>query len=147
VYLAAGGDLVLRACAFETSRADLLPQPIEPSWIKSGTPMARALTLSESPDTFLTTGLWECTAGTFTWIFPVDEIVHILEGEVSVRDGNTTHVLVPGSVCYFPRGLETVWEVPKYVKKSFVMRAPHRSRIRRAASTMKRGVLELIGRS
>jgi EutQ-like cupin domain len=40
-----------------------------------------------------------------------------------VHDGETTHVLVAGSVAYFPRGLTTVWEVPTYVKKAFVLRA------------------------
>lgn len=126
-----------QSTAFESSRGDLVSQPIEPSWIREGTPVARAVTLTESPDKLLTTGIWDCTAGTFTWIFQTDEIVHILEGEVTVRDGTKVHKLVPGSVCYFPQGLETIWEVPKYVKKTFVLRAPHRSRLRRLASAAK----------
>lgn len=126
-----------KSTAFESSRGDLVDQPIEPSWVRSGKPVARAVTLTESPDGLLTTGIWDCTAGTFTWIFQTDEIVHILEGAVTVRDGNKTHELVPGSVCYFPQGLETIWEVPKYVKKTFVLRAPHRGRIRRGLSAVK----------
>jgi uncharacterized cupin superfamily protein len=127
----------LRCIAFDTSRTDLTPLPIEPTWIKAGAPFARAITLSQSPDTRLTAGLWDCTAGTFTWIFGVDEIVHILEGEVRVREGNIMHHLVPGSIAYFPRGLETVWEVQKYVKKSFIHRAPPPSLLRQAASKLK----------
>jgi uncharacterized cupin superfamily protein len=96
--------------------------PINPSWIKAGNPVARSLTLGRSPDSFLSTGLWDCTAGTFVWIFHRDEIAHIVEGEVRVRDGDTTHVLVPGSVAYFPSGLTTLWEVPQYVKKAYVLR-------------------------
>jgi hypothetical protein len=122
---------------FETSRDDLVPQPIEPGWIKEGAPVARATTLTTSPDGLLSAGLWDCTAGTFTWIFGSDEIVHILEGEVRVRDGGTTVTLRPGSVAYFPRGLETIWEVPEYVKKSFILRAPRRGPIRRAAAALK----------
>lgn len=133
--------MTLRSTSFESSRTDLVSQPIEPSWIKQGTPVARAVTLSESPDNLLTAGLWDCTAGTFTWIFGSDEIVHILEGEVHVRDGSTTHHLVPGSVAYFPAGLETIWEVPSYVKKSFILRAPRRSRLRRVASAVKQRLL------
>ena len=91
------------------------------------------MTLAKSPDSLLTAGLWDCTAGTFTWIFGRDEIVHVLEGEVRVHDGDTTHVLVPGSVAYFPRGLETVWEVRTYMKKAFVLRAPQVSPLGRAA--------------
>ncbi len=96
--------------------------PIDPSWIKEGNPVARSVTVGRSSDSVLSTGLWDCTAGTFTWIFRRDEIAHIVEGEVRVHDGETTHVLVAGSVAYFPCGLTTVWEVPKYVKKAFVLR-------------------------
>jgi uncharacterized cupin superfamily protein len=115
--------MTLQGIAFETSRTDLRPLPIDSSWIKEGAPVARSVTLSKSPDGLLTAGLWDCTAGTFTWIFRRDEIVHIVEGEVRVHDGPTTHVLVPGCVAYFPCGLQTIWEVPAYVKKAFVLRA------------------------
>lgn len=128
---------MFKASAFESARGDLVSHPIEPSWIREGNPVARAITLAESPDGQLTTGLWDCTAGVFTWIYPLDEVVHILEGEVRVDDGSRTHHLVPGSNCYFPTGLETVWTVEKYVKKMFVMRAPKRSRLRRLASAVK----------
>jgi len=131
-----------KSSSFKTSHDGLVSQPIDPSWIRTGAPVARAVTLTESPDGLLTTGLWDCTAGTFTWIFGSDEIVHILEGEVTVRDGDQTHVLVPGSVAYFPSGLETIWEVTTYVKKSFILRAPHRSRLRRAASFIKQSILK-----
>ena len=127
----------LQWATFETTRTDLQPLPIDPSWIKKGSPVARSVTLSKSPDSLLTAGLWDCTAGTFTWIFRRDEIVHILEGEVRVHDGTKTLVLVPGSVTYFPRGLETVWEVRTYVKKAFVLRAPAGSPLRQVAVKVK----------
>jgi uncharacterized cupin superfamily protein len=129
--------MTLSGTTFDTSRTDLHPLPINPAWIKEGTPVARSVTLSRSPDSLLTAGLWDCTAGTFTWIFGRDEIVHILEGEVRVHDGCMTHLLVPGSVAYFPRGLETVWEVRTYVKKAFVLRAAPPSPLRRFASSVK----------
>ena len=128
---------ILRGTPFDTSRTDLQPLPIDPSWIKKGAPVARSLTLSRSPDALLIAGLWDCTGGTFTWIFRRDEIVHILEGEVRVHDGGTTHVLIPGCVAYFPRGLETVWEVPTYVKKAFVLRAPPPSPLSRVATALR----------
>jgi uncharacterized protein len=137
----------LRGATFETSRTDLLPLPIDPSWIKDGAPVARSVTLSKSPDSLLTAGLWDCTAGTFTWIFRRDEIVHVLEGEVRVHVGNTTHVLVPGSVAYFPRGLETIWEVRAYVKKAFVLRAPQTSFLIRAASAVKARIAAIVRRA
>ena len=129
---------------FETTRTDLQPLPIDPSWIKKGSPVARSVTLSKSPDSLLTAGLWDCTAGTFTWIFRRDEIVHILEGEVRVHDGTKTLVLVPGSVTYFPRGLETVWEVRTYVKKAFVLRAPAASALSQVAVRVKARIAALV---
>lgn len=108
---------------FETSRSELNPSRIDPSWIIEGSPSTRMMTLSASADGTLTSGLWECTAGKFRWIYSVDEIVHILEGEARVNDGTRTHELVPGTVVHFPRGLQAVWEVPKFVKKMFVVRA------------------------
>ena len=126
----------LQWATFETTRADLKPLPIDPGWIKKGAPVARSVTLSKSPDSLLTAGVWDCTAGTFTWIFRRDEIVHILEGEVRVHQGNRTVVLIPGTVTYFPRGLETVWEVPTYVKKAFVLRAAPASPWRRVAAAI-----------
>ncbi|MBX3231223.1 MAG: DUF861 domain-containing protein [Labilithrix sp.] len=133
---------MFKASAFESTRGDLVSHPIEPSWIKEGTPVARAITLAESADGLCTTGLWDCTAGVFQWIYPLDEIVHILEGEVRVDDGTRTHHLVPGTNCFFPEGLETVWTVETYVKKMFVMRARKRSRIRRLASAVKKLVAQ-----
>ena len=129
--------ITLRGVTFETSRSDLQPLPIEPTWIKAGTPVARSVTLGRSPDSLLTVGLWDCTAGTFTWIFRRDEIVHIVEGEVRVREGATTHVLVPGSVAYFPCGLETVWEVPRYVKKAYVLRAAPPAPLQQVATALR----------
>ena len=136
--------ITVRGVTFETSRGDLQPLPIEPGWIKEGRPVARSVTLGRSPDSLLTVGLWDCTAGTFTWIFRRDEIVHIVEGEVRVRDGAATHVLVPGSVAYFPCGLETVWEVPTYVKKAFVLRAAPPSPARQAAAALRGGMSRFV---
>lgn len=107
---------------YDTSRTDLKPSTIDPSWILEGTPEARSVTLVTSSDGALTTGLWECTAGRFKWVYGLDEIVHILEGEARVDDGTRTHVLLPGRVVCFPRGLTAIWEVPKFVRKMFVLR-------------------------
>jgi uncharacterized cupin superfamily protein len=139
--------ITLHGTAFETSRTDLRPLPIDPGWIKTGEPVARSVTLSKSPDGLLTAGLWDCTAGTFTWIFRRDEIVHILEGEVRVHDGPTRHVLVPGCVAYFPCGLETTWEVPTYVKKAFVLRAAPPSALGRVTAAVKEGISARLRRT
>jgi uncharacterized cupin superfamily protein len=104
----------------------LLPRPIDSSCIEEGTPLARCATFAESPDRRLSSGLWECSAGKFKVVFTLDEVVHIVEGGVAVREGDDgpIHELGPGDAAYFPLGLVTHWHVPRYVKKFFVVRVP-----------------------
>jgi hypothetical protein len=69
----------------------------------------------------------------------VDEIVHILDGEVRVTDDEgTTRTLRAGDVGHFPYGSHTVWDVPQYVRKLAFHRAPAGSLMRRAARKVKR---------
>jgi uncharacterized cupin superfamily protein len=105
---------------------ELSLRPIDPAWIEEGHPIARCLTFAESPNKDLWSGLWECTAGKFRWVYWSDEIVQILEGDVVVREGGTgrVHRLAAGDAAYFPAGLVAHWEVPHYVRKFFVMRGP-----------------------
>ena len=107
--------------AVDVGRNELPLRPIEPSWIEEGTPVARARILTKSPDDRLSSGVWECTAGKFKWIYGVDEIVHILAGEVVIREeGRPAYTLSSGDVAYFPLGLVTHWDIARYVKKFFV---------------------------
>jgi uncharacterized cupin superfamily protein len=99
--------------------------PIEKAWILEGSPMARGSVLMQSKDKCLSSGFWECTAGKFQWIFGWDEFVHVLEGEVMIREeGGPTHTLRAGDSAHFPLGLKTYWHVPKYVRKFFTLRTP-----------------------
>jgi hypothetical protein len=109
---------------------DLAPRPIDPSSIEQGCPVARCLTFAESENRDLWSGLWECSAGKFKWVYSGDEIVQILEGEVIVREEGTgvVHRLHVGDAAYFPVGLVAHWEVPSYVKKFFVLSVPRKSR-------------------
>lgn len=104
----------------------LQPRPIAASCIEEGAPVARCRTLTESADKRLSSGLWECSAGRFKVKFELDEVVHILEGEVEVREegSDAVHELRPGDAAYFPMGLVSHWNVPRFVKKFFVVRVP-----------------------
>jgi uncharacterized cupin superfamily protein len=112
--------------AFESERGAPLPRPIDASQIEEGMPVARYHPFSESPDKRLSSGLWECSAGKFKVTFWLDEIVHILDGEVTVRQTNdgVTYTLREGDTAYFPLGLVTSWHVPRFVRKFYVVRAP-----------------------
>lgn len=100
-------------------------RPIEPSWILSGDPQARAGSHSKNVDGWAETMHWDCTAGRFRWHFGWEETVVILEGEVRVTDAaNQTSTLRPGDVAYFPAGSWFTWEIPHYVRKIAFCRRP-----------------------
>ena len=103
---------------------DLTETPFHPPDVLEGDPVMRGVTLNESKDGGMATGIWDCTAGRFRWFFLCDEVVHILEGEVEVKVGDKTERLVPGSVAYFPIGTDSEWYVKNYVKKVYFHRHP-----------------------
>jgi uncharacterized cupin superfamily protein len=110
---------------FNSNRRELPLAPLEPTCVEEGRPVARAATLSRSPDGRLSSGLWECTAGSFRWTFWTDELLLILEGEATIREANgAVHALRSGDIAHFPLGLEARWEIPRYVRKFFVVRTP-----------------------
>ncbi len=135
------GRAVPTATAFLTGdarRRDLDDMPITPGDVIEGAPVARATCLTSSDDGKVSTHLWDCTAGRFHWTFGVDEIVHILDGEVHVTgDDGHTAILRTGDVGHFPYGSHTIWDVPEYVRKLAVHRSPNRSLPRKVAGRLK----------
>lgn len=104
------------------NQSQLVDAPIPKDWVIDGKPVARSLDLTGFEGHGYTTGLWDCSEGTFNWYFHADEFVHILEGDVVVRgdDGKEAHLKV-GDVAHFTAGSHTVWKVPNYVKKLWVL--------------------------
>ena len=104
---------------------DLQAAPIPAEWIIAGAPRARAIDLARSPDGTCTSAQWDCTAGTFHWYFGVEETVHILEGEVLVRDSaNRECRLRQGDVAVMAANAWMVWHVDDYVRKLAHCRYP-----------------------
>lgn len=96
----------------------LAEAPINPGWIVSGTPRARAGLHSPSIDGRASTHIWDCTEGSFWWTFGDDETVVILEGEVRVTtEQGETRLLGQGDIAYFAGGTRAFWEVQTYVRK------------------------------
>ncbi len=129
-----------------TTRMDFDSTPLPPVWIKEGTPSARSIPLAKAEDNNLSCGLWDCQAGKFTFIFGCDEIVHILEGEVIIEEQGATYTLKVGDVAFFPQGLETVWTVPKYVKKFAVFRSVRDSLIDKMYIKAKKLIKKMTGK-
>lgn len=104
---------------------DLQPAPLPDDWILEGTPVARAVELGASPDGTCIVAQWDCTAGVFRWFFSVEEIVHILEGEVHIEDASGQQfTLRAGDVCVLPANTWMVWHVERYVRKLAHCRFP-----------------------
>jgi uncharacterized cupin superfamily protein len=91
--------------------------PASPPRDQLHAPPMRWLKLIDAPSSRITCGVWDCQAGVFDVHFKCDEVVHILEGEVTVRAGDTAQTLAAGDVALFREGLVTTWHVPRYVRK------------------------------
>ncbi|WP_428977766.1 cupin domain-containing protein [Lichenibacterium minor] len=97
---------------------DLKPSPINPAWIRAGTPTARNAVLSNSRDRASCTVVWDCTPGEFEWHYDSDETIHILEGSVVLDDGVAPpRRLGPGDVVLFPQGAVVKWKVESHLRK------------------------------
>jgi uncharacterized cupin superfamily protein len=129
----------------------LRPDPIPPSDILEGQPVARSHCLLQADDRRLSTTLWDCTAGRFTWFYGCDEVVHIVDGEVIVQDEQgRSRTLGIGDVALFQAGTTAVWEVPVYVRKVAVSRVHHPRplplRILRRLRPRSKGAARRVGR-
>lgn len=103
---------------------DLRDDPIEPSWIIEGSPVARASGWATSYDGTASSFVWDCTAGRFHWYFAEDESVHIVEGAVTVSgEGVPPVILETGDAALFQAGTWAEWHVADYVRKHAILRA------------------------
>ena len=119
------------------ARDELKTGSLPPDWIVDGNPIPRAQPLTKSSDDLFSSGLWDCSAGTFYYTFPCDEIVHVIEGEVIVREADNEYTLRPGDVAFFPQGLTCQWEIPHYLKKFAIYRSVSRSPLQKVLSRLK----------
>jgi uncharacterized protein len=92
--------------------------PIRSDWVIEGTPQVRSKYLARSADGASSVMAWSCTAGRFIWCYKVDEMLHVISGEVFVTDQNgAVRRLGPGDMAFFPAGARSVWDVPNEVRK------------------------------
>jgi len=92
--------------------------PIRPDWVIEGTPQVRSKYLARSADGASSVMTWSCTAGRFIWCYKVDEMLHVISGEVFVTDEKgAVRRLGPGDMAFFPAGARSVWHVPHEVRK------------------------------
>jgi uncharacterized protein len=105
--------------------AAFTPAPIPASWVVSGEPVTESAEVSQTQDGSTQVYLWRTTASTFRWTHRADEIITILSGDVYITDADgKRHHLTPGDVAHFPVGSTQVWEVPKSLLKSAILKYP-----------------------
>jgi len=105
------------------AEVELLPAPIPASWIVEGTPQARSKRLWTSIDGTASVIAWSCTPGRFNWHYKVDEILHIVSGEVFVTDDKgQSRRLGPGDMVYFRAGSSSLWHVTQELRKVAICR-------------------------
>jgi len=63
--------------------------------------------------------IWRCEPSTFDWAYTQKETCLLLEGEVTVTDGNDSVTFGAGDMVEFPVDLECTWQVKKPVKKHY----------------------------
>lgn len=122
------------------SDSELDDSPINPDWIIAGEPVAKCSQWGSSGDGSTGTYVWSCTAGEFDWHFEVDEIIHVVEGEVVVTspDGITVTLGV-GDSGFFPAGTVWRWRVPVYVRKHATLVTPMPVPVRAALRLARKG--------
>ena len=88
-----------------------------------GSPQAHAKEIARSRDGAMTVVAWSCTKGRFRWQYLVDEMAHVLSGEVIIVDHtDTERRLGPGDTAFFPAGSWSTWHVTQDVRKVAVCR-------------------------
>lgn len=144
--LGAASAMAMIDPAFIAARPDdvrLEAAPINPDWIVSGNPAARAGLHSESLDGRTSTNIWECSAGSFWWTFHDEETVVILEGSVRVTsETGNVRLLRAGDIAFFAVDSRALWEIDDRVRKIAFVRHPHSRQVaalRDMLGRMKRG--------
>lgn len=102
-----------------TVRMDFGLTPLTHVWIKEGNPAARSIPLARAEDNNLS---------------------------LIVEENGATYTLKVGDVAFFPEGLETVWTVPKYVKKFAIFRSVREPFIDRVYFKLKNIVKKFLGK-
>jgi len=109
----------------QDSNVEMTDFPLLAEQVLEGSPQAKIWIHAQSADKLFTQGVWDCTAGQFSWDYQWDEFVMILEGEATITvDNGEPFTLRAGDFCHFPNGLKTIWQVDDYVKKTFTLRTP-----------------------
>jgi len=101
----------------------LVDEPIPPSWVLSGNPIATGKKIAKSADYTSYAMVWDCTPGNFTWHYNKDETLVVVSGEVFItNERGEERRLGPGDFAFFPGGSSATWRVTERLRKVAVVR-------------------------
>jgi uncharacterized protein len=67
-------------------------------------------------------GVWVCTAGPSRWLLETHEVIHLVEGRMTVTpDGGEPTEINAGDVAVFPRGWSGTWDIHETVRKVYAI--------------------------
>ena len=99
--------------------AELEDWPIPAEQIAAGQPRARGTVLHDGPEG-TGCGVWECTPGTFDWVYDTHQSLCVLSGEAEVEiAGGARLTLAPGDAAFFPAGTRARWTVRQTLRKVY----------------------------
>jgi uncharacterized cupin superfamily protein len=97
---------------------ELQPAPFPEEWIIEGRPQARSREIARSEDGAMSVIAWSCSKGRFRWQYQIDEMLHILSGQVILTDeAGTERRVGPGDTVFCPSGAWFTWNVVEDVRK------------------------------
>jgi uncharacterized protein len=97
---------------------ELQPAPFPEEWILEGRPQARSREIARSQDGAMSVIVWSCSKGRFRWQYQIDEMLHILSGQVVLADANGVERRVgAGDTVFCPSGTWFTWNVVEDVRK------------------------------
>jgi hypothetical protein len=63
--------------------------------------------------------VWSCEPSTFDWTYTETETCLVIEGKVTVTDGQDSVHFGPGDLVVFPQDLECIWKVKAAIRKHY----------------------------
>jgi len=114
-----GGVLVLDPVKLQNGLLEM--DNTEPFHIKGRAPLQHDSSAFTNDAGNMFVGMWDSTAfETEMRPFPSHEFVQLLEGEVTITEGDgTTHQFKAGDVFFIPEGTVCSWKTNGYVKKYY----------------------------
>ncbi|MFF9132655.1 cupin domain-containing protein [Streptomyces sp. NPDC014806] len=112
---------MIHSFAVHVPDAELVPEPLDPAQIVSGSPEVTGKVVWESDDGRQVRGIWQITPGVVTDT-EADEVFVVISGSATVEvDGGPTLHLGPGDMAVLHEGDRTTWTVHETLRKVYAV--------------------------